>query len=180
MRDIINLADPTNHDAISLDDILSMGKNIISILDPENDYTLGSKQGSTLTSKHESLRFTNTIDYEDPAQKDAVEISRLITPKDTSLGDLRHSKSRSAARQERFGFELMNQMLCNFDYRLNRRRVRSGINGMIAISDDYTKTILLRRSASLPTMETINRTRVELATKLDSALRHRNGNKQMG
>lgn len=175
LRDIINLADPTNHDAISLDDILSMGKNIISILDPENDYTLGSKQGSTLTSKHESLRFTNTIDYEDPAQKDAVEISRLITPKDTSLGDLRHSKSRSAARQERFGFELLNQMLCNFDYRLNRRRVRSGINGMIAISDDYTKTILLRRSASLPTMETINRTRVELATKLDSALGHEMG-----
>ncbi|EFO61760.1 Hypothetical protein GLP15_2213 [Giardia lamblia P15] len=172
LRDIIDL---TSQDGMFLDDILSMGKNIISILDPENDYTFGSIPESRMASSHKSLRPGKTLDHEDSTQMDAIEIARLITPNDTSLKTLRYNESPTAERKDLFGFDLMNQLLRNFDYRLNQRRVRSGINGILTVSDEYTKTVLLRRSASLPTIETLNRNRIDLATKLDSTLGHEMG-----
>lgn len=170
-----DLIDLTNHDSMFLDDILSMGKNIISILDPENDCILGSIPASRMASSRKGLEPGNLTDHESSTQMDAVEIARLITPKDTSLRTLQHSRPPTAEQKDLFGFDLMNQLLRNFDYRLNRRRVRSGINGIITVSDEYTKTVLLRRSASLPTIETLNRNRIDLATKLDSILGHEMG-----
>lgn len=175
LRDIIDLTNPNNHDYTSIEDIITIGKNVINILDPDYDYPYESVPGSRLISSRNKLKFNNTLDYEDYNQEDCAGIPRIITPRDEEFESLRQDRSRSAARHKNFGFDLMNQLLRNFDYRLNRRRVRSGINGAIAISDDYTRTILLRRSASLPTIETINNVRTELATKLDSALGHEFG-----